>query len=272
MVFIVFFLIADVGENDSTSAPTNAAGSTKGNKQHGPVGVVGKKKGSKSSHTSSEEKDPDGSIRVSGYRGVWINQAGKHFVKINGERLKDEVGDELLFANAEEAARKHDEILKTKSPKGKVEYNFKSDGSRIVYEDVSTSSTTGLGGGAASVVPALSVINIKVRSGAITENQLLLAAESAFFIPQDLPPDVKPLLRDPRQTSRTGGNSKRHVYAYRGVCRQARKGHDRWQSQISFMGVNHYLGTFDSEWDAAAIYGKFSRVRLELTFLKGGLD
>merc|ERR1711935_225656 len=68
------------------------------------------------------------------------------------------------------------------------------------------------------------------------------------------PPDVKPLLRDPRQTSRTGGNSKRHVYAYRGVCRQARKGHDRWQSQISFLGVNHYLGTFDSEWDAAAIY------------------
>lgn len=65
---------------------------------------------------------------------------------------------------------------------------------------------------------------------------------------------MKPLLRDPRQTSRTGGNSKRHIYAYRGVCRQARKGHDRWQSQISFMGINHYLGTFDSEWDAAAIY------------------
>lgn len=38
------------------------------------------------------------------------------------------------------------------------------------------------------------------------------------------------------------------------MCRQSRKGHDRWQSQISFAGVNHYLGTFDSEWDAAAIY------------------
>jgi hypothetical protein len=44
------------------------------------------------------------------------------------------------------------------------------------------------------------------------------------------------------------------VYAYRGVCRQQRKGHDRWQSQISFNGQNHYLGTFDSEWDAAAVY------------------
>jgi len=64
------------------------------------------------------------------------------------------------------------------------------------------------------------------------------------FCSQDLPKDVTPLLRDPRQTSRTGGNSKRHVYAYRGVCRQARKGHDRWQSQISFSGTNHYLGTF----------------------------
>jgi hypothetical protein len=81
-------------------------------------------------------------------------------------------------------------------------------------------------------VPALSVINIR-----------------------DLPKEVKPLLRDPRQTSRTGGNSKRHVYAYRGVCRQARKGHDRWQSQISFCGRNFYLGTYESEWDAAAIYG-----------------
>lgn len=73
---------------------------------------------------------------------------------------------------------------------------------------------------------------------------------------QDLPKGVVPLLRDPKQTPRTGGNSKRHIYAYRGVCRQARKGHDRWQSQISFGGTNHYLGTFDSEWDAAAIYGK----------------
>lgn len=91
----------------------------------------------------------------------------------------------------------------------------------------------------AAVVPALAVINIK-----------------------DLPKHVKPLLRDPNQTSRTGGNSKRYVYAYRGVCRQQRKGHDRWQSQISFNGCNHYLGTFDSEYDAAAVYGEclFSKI------------
>jgi hypothetical protein len=210
------------------------AGTGKGGRQHGPAGTVGKKKGVKGSQAGigGDEKDPDGSIRLPGYRGVWVNQAGKHFVKINGVRLSRKDGETIYFDSVDDAAEKNDSSLKEKKPNGKVEYNFKADGSRIVYEDVTTSSTSGLGGSASSVVPALSVVNIK-----------------------DLPPEVKPLLRDPRQTSRTGGNSKRHVYAYRGVCRQARKGHDRWQSQISFMGVNHYLGTFDSEWDAAAIYG-----------------
>jgi hypothetical protein len=82
------------------------------------------------------------------------------------------------------------------------------------------------------VVPALSVINIK-----------------------DLPKDVKPLLRDPRQTSRTGGNSKRHVYAYRGVCRQAKK-------KVTIAGKAKYplevpttiSELLTREWDAAAVY------------------
>lgn len=209
-----------------------------GSRQHfGPVGVVGKKKGqkpgvaaAKQAGAAPEDKDPDGSFRVPGYRGVWVNPKGKHFVKVKGTIVK--VGDETLFFDSiEEAAKAHDSAVKKQGCDPKTELNFQEDGTRIVYEEVTTSSTTGLGGSANNVVPALSVINIK-----------------------DLPADVKPLLRDPRQTSRTGGNSKRHVYAYRGVCRQARKGHDRWQSQISFMGVNHYLGTFDSEWDAAAIY------------------
>jgi hypothetical protein len=200
---------------------------------------TGKKKGGKAAKTGNgpstkEEKDVDGSVRVPSYRGVWVDQAGKYFIKISSERVRGGDGKKpLIFESIEEAAKKYDALVKSKGEGDettKIEYNFKPNGTRIVYEDVPTSSATGLGGG---VVPALSVINIK-----------------------DLPPDVKPLLRDPRQTSRTGGNSKRHVYAYRGVCRQARKGHDRWQSQISFLGVNHYLGTFDSEWDAAAIYGK----------------
>ena len=223
------------GETNSSvgAVPTVGQGAT------GKSGV-GKKKGNRSSisqpATTSEEKDADGSFRVPGYRGVWVNKDGKHFVKIDGEKVnKDGNADEvLLFDACDDAAKKHDEVLcerKKAQKDAKLELNFKPDGTRIVYEDVTPASTSGLGGSASSVVPALSIINIK-----------------------DLPPDVKPLLRDPRQTSRTGGNAKRHIYAYRGVCRQARKGHDRWQSQISFMGVNHYLGTFDSEWDAAAIY------------------
>lgn len=194
-----------------------------------------------------EEKDPDGSFRVPGYRGVWVNKAGKHFIKIDGKRV-DESDKLLLFDTTDEAAKKHDEVVgQAKKSSTKIELNFKPDGSRIVYEDITPASTSGLGGSAANVVPALSVINIKVSA----PNQVYLQRVSSSYRfltdprEQDLPPDVKPLLRDPRQTSRTGGNSKRHIYAYRGVCRQARKGHDRWQSQISFMGVNHYLGTFD---------------------------
>ena len=110
------------------------------------------------------EKDEDGSIRVPGYRGVGVNQAGKYFVKIKKKRLQDEAaGDTMYFDNVDEAAKKHDAILKETSSGKNVELNFKEDGSRIVYEDVTTSSTSGLGGSAASVVPALSVINIKVR-------------------------------------------------------------------------------------------------------------
>ncbi|KAL7578416.1 hypothetical protein ACA910_012812 [Epithemia clementina (nom. ined.)] len=223
--------------NGSTGDPTGSVGATPTVGQGGAKGGVGKKKSQRSVTThqgaaAQEEKDPNGALRVPGYRGVWVNKEGKHFIKVDRKRFTGEGDDVVLFDSNDAAARMYDEII-TKSAEGKqtLELNFKPDGTRNIYEDATSSTASGLGGSAANVVPLLSVINIK-----------------------DLPPDVKPLLRDPRQTSRTGGNSKRHVYAYRGVCRQARKGHDRWQSQISFMGVNHYLGTFDSEWDAAAIY------------------
>jgi hypothetical protein len=203
----------------------------------GPPGVVGKKTKGAKKIPESKDKDADGSFRIPGYRGVWVNSAGKHFLKIENETfLQEGTEDIMYFDSVEDAAHKHDNILHKSGLSQNVEVNYNKDGSRIIYEDNMAASAAGrgvemLGGGSSSVVPALSVINIK-----------------------DLPKDVKPLLRDPRQTSRTGGNSKRHVYAYRGVCRQARKGHDRWQSQISFGGTNHYLGTFDSEWDAAAVY------------------
>ncbi|KAG7363982.1 hypothetical protein IV203_037184 [Nitzschia inconspicua] len=210
--------------------PPPAAGkATKGKEQEGSS-LVGTKKGFDKVALGKDLKDSDGSTRVLSYRGVWMDPAGKYFIKIEGKKFSDG-STAVTFDSVDEAARKYDAILKNRSPEGRFEYNFKPDGCRIVYEESSTSSTTGFGGNLDNVVPALSVINIR-----------------------DLPKEVKPLLRDPRQTSRTGGNSKRHVYAYRGVCRQARKGHDRWQSQISFCGRNFYLGTYESEWDAAAIY------------------
>ena len=219
------------GGNDTSGS----VGATPTVGQGGSKSGVGKKKSQRSSAGQgsgggSEEKDVDGSFRVPGYRGVWVTKQGKHFIKVDGKRFEND-GETHLFDTIDDAAKKYDKIVSAKKNEGTVELNFKPDGTRNVYEDSTSTAASGVGGSAANVVPLLSVINIK-----------------------DLPPDVKPLLRDPRQTSRTGGNSKRHVYAYRGVCRQARKGHDRWQSQISFMGVNHYLGTFDSEWDAAAIY------------------
>jgi hypothetical protein len=220
--------------DEDEDEPNGSVGATptvgQGKKKPGP-----KKKGGRPSTKvkAENEKDLDGSMLVPTYRGVWQNKAGKYFVKLDGIRLTDsDHGNKLfLYDTVDEAAQKHDNVVKARKKGTRLELNFKPDGSRVLYEENASAPPSAVRGNTNAVVPALSVINIR-----------------------DLPSDVKPLLRDPRQTSRTGGNSKRHVYAYRGVCRQARKGHDRWQSQISFMGVNHYLGTFDSEWDAAAVY------------------
>lgn len=161
-------------KKDSSGAPRQQAG---------PVGVVGKKKGQRVGGASQgppapEEKDPDGSFRVPGYRGVWVNSQGKHFVKVRGSRLTAPgSGDALFFDSIEEAARRHDEVLKTQNVE-KREYNYQDDGTRIVYEDVTTSSSTGLGGSASNVVPALSVINIKVRLPHASAEQGTLYSET----------------------------------------------------------------------------------------------
>eukprot|EP00529_Nitzschia_sp_RCC80_P002582 CAMPEP_0113479372 /NCGR_PEP_ID=MMETSP0014_2-20120614/21273_1 /TAXON_ID=2857 /ORGANISM="Nitzschia sp." /LENGTH=1797 /DNA_ID=CAMNT_0000372663 /DNA_START=224 /DNA_END=5617 /DNA_ORIENTATION=+ /assembly_acc=CAM_ASM_000159 len=222
-----------IGTSDAPKAGGSDGGTKGAKKAPGPSGTVGKKKQKTGGAPKVEERDPDGSIRVPTYRGVWVNAKGEYFLKVDTKRWTNEGDDKIVyFQAADEAAKKYDSILDTKKAGegAKKEYNF-IDGQRIVYDDGAKSAITGVGGNSSNVVAKLSVINIK-----------------------NLPPDVKPLLRDPRQISRTGGNSKRHVYAYRGVCRQTRKSNDRWQSQISFLGVNHYLGTFESEWDAAAIY------------------
>ena len=78
------------------------------------------------------------------------------------EDYSETEGSVLLFDAVDDAARKYDEIINMDKKKGQhVECNFSENGSRIVYEDI-LSTTSGLGGSAANVVPALSVINIKV--------------------------------------------------------------------------------------------------------------
>ena len=84
-------------------------------------------------------------------------------MKVSGKKLTVPGGDDTLFFDSiEEAAKGHDNAVKAQGSDPKAELNFQDDGTRIVYEDKTTSSTTGLGGSASNVVPALSVINIKV--------------------------------------------------------------------------------------------------------------
>lgn len=128
---------------------------------------IGKKKAnrvnSSQNAVSVEEKDPDGSLRVPGYRGVWVNKKGKHFIKIDGKKVTEAGSDKLLwFGESDEAAKKYDELIRQQDKDGELELNFNADGSRSVYDDITPASTSGLGGSAVSVVPALSVINIKV--------------------------------------------------------------------------------------------------------------
>lgn len=134
------------------------------------------KKKTKTAPKVEVEKDADGSIKVPGYRGVWVNKSGKHFVKVDGtDRFTDDKGKLVFFDTADEAAKKYDELTKVKlEGDAKAELNFKEDGSRIVYEDITPMSTSGLGGSASHVVPALSKINIKVRDNFLRCERLCL--------------------------------------------------------------------------------------------------
>jgi hypothetical protein len=164
------------GSSTSGLFPLTAPGDPKesgpGGRQHfGPVGVVGKKKAQRTATSAqkggaaTEDKDADGSFRIPNWRGVWVNPQGKHFVKVKGKKLTSPGTDETLYFDSfDEAAKGHDSVVKEDGSDPTAELNFQEDGTRIVYEDIATSTTTGLGGSASNVVPALSVINIKVSA------------------------------------------------------------------------------------------------------------
>ncbi len=157
-----------------TSGATPTVGQGISNlKQHGPgIGKQGSTGGSVN-QSAEETVDKDGALLVPTFRGVWINADGKYFVKIDGKAISQEHTSEeesasiAFFVSAEEAAHHYDDAMKRNSDEANVELNFKEDGSRNIYEDTGTMSNVSrsldaLGGGAISVVPALSVINIKV--------------------------------------------------------------------------------------------------------------
>ena len=151
------------GEQGSTVGATPTVGQGSSGKSG-----FGKKKSNRSSQPSAinEEKDPDGSFRVPGYRGVWVNNRGKHFVKIDGKTVNADGSEEVLwFDESDDAAKAYDDLVKQRAEDtGSTELNFNADGTRkSFYDDATLAATTGLGGSAVSVVPALSIINIKVR-------------------------------------------------------------------------------------------------------------
>ena len=156
-----------------TSGATPTVGQGASNIRHPGVGKQGSVTGNVS-NLVEETVDKDGALLVPTYRGVWVNTEGKYFVKIAGKAImtdfdnqENEASSLQLFLSAEDAAMKYDMIAK-KDSENNAELNFKEDGSRIIYEDSGTITNVSrnldaLGGGAISVVPALSVINIKVR-------------------------------------------------------------------------------------------------------------
>jgi hypothetical protein len=122
---------------------------------------------------------------VSGFRGVYLMPNGKHCIKIDGKVITNNSSQEdseeetpLSFDLAEEAAKRHDQILKGSGNTKESEMNYEADGSRIFHAKetaaVSTRDDAGAlegGTGNNAIVPALAVINIKVRQKFVTKKE-----------------------------------------------------------------------------------------------------
>ncbi len=102
---------------------------------------------------------------------------GKYCIKIDGKVISAENQDcagngaPLLFDSVEAAAKRHDQVLEESGKAHQSQMNYRPDGLRIVHEEetkaILTIDDSGvLEGGTASslIVPALAVINIKVRT------------------------------------------------------------------------------------------------------------
>ncbi len=100
-----------------------------------------------STRMPSKVKDDAGNFQVPTYRGVWVTPKGSYFVKINGEVIMEENEASatesspkyLRFAKSDEAAIFHDQTKKYRNDSSDL--NFKPDGSRIIYDELTNSST-----------------------------------------------------------------------------------------------------------------------------------
>ncbi len=100
------------------------------------------------------DKDEDGCYRVPGYRGVWVDPKGKHFIKIDGKPYSHDQNSDpesesnlkrVFYDSSEQAAQTYDTIMRRNGIEDIAEMNYKSDGSRIKYDEVTTATSVGRG-------------------------------------------------------------------------------------------------------------------------------
>jgi hypothetical protein len=114
------------------------------------VGQNAKKKQNKPNPIPMEYKDQAGNLQVSTYQGVWVTPNGKFFAKLDEPLKKDGKITSIdsatvlsFFDSADEAAKLYDEIKQQK--KEYSDLNFKPDGTRIVYDEVTNLASSGRG-------------------------------------------------------------------------------------------------------------------------------
>ncbi|KAL7552094.1 hypothetical protein ACHAWF_015309 [Thalassiosira exigua] len=220
----------DCGTNSARSNHERSCGaSRKGSRVQGSLGggalsaALDKRRGPKkkevknppSTVIAQDEEKPskrsppkalEGAVEVPGYKGVWARPDGMYVVQVDDKLYVENHPDKegpALFETAEAASKKFDEVSAKAGKEGDIESNDQSYESKTVSEGGELEKPT-----KKSKVP-------KDDSEADADPTCAFPALSVIDI-KKLPPNVKPLLRDPNWTSRAGGNSKRYVYAYRG--------------------------------------------------------
>ncbi len=170
---------------------------------------------------------------TSRFRGVSLLPNNKWLAQIKYGGRNHHIGS---FDEEEEAAKAYD-VAAREHHGGTARTNFDEAGQRVV-------DPAGSGG---EDDPFASDANDEPGEGG-NEKSTTAELQLQMLDLGDIPADLQPMMR---QRSSGPGTSR-----FRGVCRSARKGQDKWQAQISYGGTNFYLGLFDSEEEAAVAYAR----------------